>query len=201
MNLFKMIDEVRIIAMNGLEYASDDHDRRRYERLLELVASSYGQVLEMPAPAVRERLAAELGHVTPKVGAEGAIINGDGRILLTRRADDGKWGLPCGWVEPDESPYQAVIREVREETGLSVRPTSLVDAIHTPAGVSGAHAVVSILYLCEVIGGEAVPSPEEVLELRYWGAAEVPSWHGHHKELARVALAAHARVRREGDVC
>lgn len=201
MNVLQMIDEVRIIAMNGLEYARDEHDRRRYERLLELVASSYGQVLEMPALAVRERLAAELGHVTPKVGAEGAIIDGEGRILLTRRADDGRWGLPCGWVEPDESPYQAVIREVREETGLTVRPTSLVDAVHTPAGASGAHAVVSILYLCEVIGGEAVPAPEEVLELRFWEMEEVPSWHGHHKGLARVALAAHAGGRREGGVC
>jgi 8-oxo-dGTP pyrophosphatase MutT (NUDIX family) len=49
------------------------------------------------------------------------VVGRDRRVLLLRRADEGTWGLPKGKIEPRESPEEAAIREVLEETGLSVR--------------------------------------------------------------------------------
>ena len=187
MDLLELLDEIRILASNGLEYANNDYDRERYTRLLELVSERYGQALDVPPPEVRERFRAELGHVTPKVGGDGAIFDDSGRVLLMRRADDGTWCLPCGWTEPGEAPSQTVVREVKEETGLDVRPTELVGLFPRPAGGrNGPHAVISVLYLCEVEDG-ALTCSSEGLELRYWEVDDVPVWFAHHERMARAA--------------
>ncbi len=62
-----------------------------------------------------------------KVGAD-TLIELDKRILLlqrTRAPFAHCWSLPAGYVEVDESPSQAVIREVREEVGLHTKATDL----------------------------------------------------------------------------
>jgi len=88
MDFLALLDEIRILAQNGLEYTDDAFDRRRYERLLEIVTESYGDTLRLPPSEVHARFSRELGHITPKVGAEVAIFDADGRILLIRRTDD-----------------------------------------------------------------------------------------------------------------
>ena len=187
MDVLELLDEVRILASNGLKYADNEHDRGRYERLMDLVEEYYGRALDMPVQEVRARLRAELGHITPKVGGDGAIFDDSGRILLMRRADNGTWCLPCGWTEPGESPCETVAREVEEETGLTVRPTKLVGLFpRRPGGTTGPHGVISVLYLCAVEGGTLTCSPEG-LELRYWELDDVPEWHAHHERLARAA--------------
>lgn len=50
----------------------------------------------------------------------GALVESDGRVLLVR--EDGRWLLPGGEVEAGESHDEALIRELREETGLDVEP-------------------------------------------------------------------------------
>ncbi|MCK4511985.1 NUDIX hydrolase N-terminal domain-containing protein, partial [bacterium] len=112
MDALELLDEIRILASNGLEYAGNEYDRSRYARLMELVEEYYGQALDLPPSEVRERFRVELGHITPKVGGDGAIFDDAGRILLMRRADTGTWCLPCGWMEPSETPSETVSREV-----------------------------------------------------------------------------------------
>ena len=52
----------------------------------------------------------------------GAVIKDEfGRILLQRRSDYGNWGLPGGAMEPGESIEETMIREVKEETGITLK--------------------------------------------------------------------------------
>ncbi|WP_224270868.1 NUDIX hydrolase N-terminal domain-containing protein [Haloprofundus salinisoli] len=188
MDLMRLLDELRVLSQNGLRYADNPYDEERYERILELTCRYYGEVLDLPSDDVRERFAAELGHVTPKVGAEAAVFDSAGRILLMRRADDGTWCLPCGWVDPNESPAEAAVRETREETGLDVSVTELVDVYHyAPSERFGPHGRVDVLYRCAVEGGSLERSHEgEALD--YWEIADVPVWHKAHETYARAAL-------------
>src|SRR5580658_10770991 len=96
---------------------------------------------------------------TPLVGV-GAVIVDRGRVLLVRRGQEplkGQWSLPGGMLEVGESLTAGVVREVREETGLTVEPVELIellDRIHREGERVQYHYVIAD-YLCRVTGGEA----------------------------------------------
>lgn len=184
-----LLDELRAIAQTGLHYSTDAYDRERYTRLLDLATRGYAEALDLPEPEVRSRLAHDLGYVSAKVGADAAIFDADGRMLMVLRSDDQKWGMISGWVDPGETPATTVVREVAEEVGLTVTGFDLVDAIGRPAGTEfGPHAVVSVVYRCEVAPGPIVISHESLAaEYRHLDQVPAAGWHANHESLAQLA--------------
>ena len=81
----------------------------------------------MATPEFILRLREKIGH-DPLwlVGVTAYVEDAEGRVLLGRRADTGRWALVCGINEPGEEPADTVIREVAEETGVDVVPEALV---------------------------------------------------------------------------
>ena len=80
----------------------------------------------------------------------------DGAYLILKRNEEpfaGEWDLPGGFVEMGESPADAAVREVAEETGLRVTPSEIIGAFTSAYGDSGRHTV-DIAYLCRLDGGE-----------------------------------------------
>jgi glycerol-1-phosphatase len=115
--------------------------------------------------------------IRPGVGA--VIFDGD-RVLLQRRDDNGRWGLPGGGVDAGESVVAAVVREVREETGLDVEPLRLIGVYSDPAN----HQViaypdgnvihyVSAVFECAIRGGTLACGPES-LELGFFAPDALP---------------------------
>jgi ADP-ribose pyrophosphatase YjhB (NUDIX family) len=94
----------------------------------------------------------------PLVGV-GAVVVDQGRVLLVRRGREplkGHWSLPGGMLELGESLEAGVIREIREETGLTVEPLQLVellDRIHRDGERIRFHYIIAD-YLCRVVRGE-----------------------------------------------
>ena len=65
--------------------------------------------------------------------AAGVLLRDDsGRVLLVEPAYKDYWEVPGGCVEADESPYDAAVREVKEELGLSIAPGRLLVADWVP---------------------------------------------------------------------
>ena len=91
-----------------------------------------------------------------RIRCVGAIVtDGDGRLLLVKRGHEpeaGRWSLPGGRVVPGESDHQAVVREVREETGLWVEPGRLVGAVERPAPGGAVFDIYD--YAASVSGGQ-----------------------------------------------
>jgi mutator protein MutT len=91
--------------------------------------------------------------------AVGAVVADQGRVLLVRRGREplkDHWSLPGGVLELGESLAEGLVREVREETGLTVEPVELVellDRIHREGERVRYHYVIAD-YLCRVVGGE-----------------------------------------------
>ena len=81
----------------------------------------------MPISDYMAGLRKHVGHDLLMMPCAAAIVRDDqGRVLLQRRSDTGTWGVPGGAMDPDEHPAQACVREIHEETGLIVRPVSVV---------------------------------------------------------------------------
>ncbi|WP_106617571.1 NUDIX hydrolase [Saccharothrix carnea] len=100
----------------------------------------------------------------------GIAHNPDGRLLLVRRANppgEGLWSLPGGRVEPDESDETALMRELREETGLSVTVGALIGTVTRPAprGLYEIHD-----YACQVRSGVLRPG-DDASDARWADAA------------------------------
>jgi mutator protein MutT len=100
----------------------------------------------------------------PLVGVGGVVIAG-GRVLLVRRGTEplrGEWSVPGGLLEAGETLVDAVVRELREETGLTVRVVELIEALDrifndpAPGGAPAQprYHYVILDYLCEKIAGE-----------------------------------------------
>jgi len=93
----------------------------------------------------------------PAVGV-GAVLIHQGRVLLIKRGKEplrGRWVVPGGTVEVGETLEQALVREVREETGLTVRPIEVVlvfDRIDREGEAVRYHYVI-VDYLCEYVSG------------------------------------------------
>jgi 8-oxo-dGTP pyrophosphatase MutT (NUDIX family) len=187
---------VRAIARMGLHYTEDPFDRDRFERLLTLAAQSYADVLAIEPEPVRERFLREVGSLTPKVGADAAVFDDDGRILLVHRVDDRCWGLIAGWVEVNESPAQTVIRELQEELGVAGTCGQLVGVFHRPAGARfGPHAAIGVVYLCTIASTDFRLQEHEILDVGWFDIEDVRDWHANHEVHARAAREAWWRVR------
>nr|WP_230205200.1 NUDIX domain-containing protein [Parafrankia elaeagni] len=79
----------------------------------------------------------------------------DNHVLCIRRRDNGAWQIPGGVLEQGETLHEALIREVREETGIAVEPVRL-----TGIYLNLPRAVVALVFLCRVADAEARPATE-----------------------------------------
>lgn len=161
MTLLDWARKVQAIAQNGLAFTTDPFDRERYTQLTELVASILSTELDIPVAQARGFWEGDEGYVTPKVDVRGGIFE-DGRVLLVRERSDGKWTLPGGWVDINDSPSGAVAREILEESGYQARAVklaALVDKLRHPHP-PGLHHIYKLFFLCERTGGAPAPSTE-----------------------------------------
>ena len=106
----------------------------------------------------------------PAVAA--AVFDAKGTVLLLHHLHDGGWGLPGGAMEPDETPADAVSRELHEETGLRLRPDALIGVCGGPAHViaypnGDLTAYVTSLFAFTTDGAAVVPDGHEVDAARW----------------------------------
>jgi len=169
--------ELQAIAQTGLTFATSAYDRERYTTIRSLAAQMMATNSDADFGRVEALFAEQTGYATPKVDVRGAIFDEDARILLVREiADAGRWTLPGGWADVNQSPSESVIREVREEAGLDVRVRKLA-AVYDRArqGHTPPHPfhVYRLFFICDVVGG-APRAGLETSEVAFFGENEIP---------------------------
>jgi 8-oxo-dGTP pyrophosphatase MutT (NUDIX family) len=110
-------------------------------------------------------------------GGSAIVTNEYGEILLLRRTDNQLWALPGGTMDLGETLAQAIVREVREETGLEVEPTRIVGIYSDPKHVFAysdgeVRQEFNICLACQPLGGELRVS-EESYEVRFFDPPEI----------------------------
>jgi ADP-ribose pyrophosphatase YjhB (NUDIX family) len=161
MTILEWARKVQAIAQNGLAFSKDPFDQERYTQLQDLVASILSSELEIPVGKAKAFWEQEEGYATPKVDVRGGVFDGD-RVLLVRERSDGKWTLPGGWVDVNDAPSDAVVREIFEESGYrakALKLAALVDKNRHPHP-PGIHHIYKLFFLCELTGGTPTISNE-----------------------------------------
>lgn len=132
----------------------------------------------MAASRYIEQLRERIGHSLLLLPGVAALVRDErGHVLLQRRTDDGGWSLPAGGIDPGETPADAVAREVREETGLLVRPVRIAGVF---GGAGYRHRYpngdeiepTTVVFECAVTGGRMREQEDETAALRWVPADE-----------------------------
>lgn len=172
-------DQLRHLSAMGLHFSKDPNDRQNYERIqtivLEMMALATAQDLEQMEPIKMT----VLRRPSPIATGDAAIIDDDGRILLIRRSDNGKWAMPGGALEVGETPAEGVLREALEETGVTCEALALI-GVHDSrrVGAESSHHLYMFSFLCRPLSGQDLqnkpPTANEILERRWFHKNALP---------------------------
>jgi ADP-ribose pyrophosphatase YjhB (NUDIX family) len=169
-----MAREMNAMAQTGLAFSKDPFDRQRYDRLRELAAELLAQGSAPDYDVILESLRHDSGYATPKVDVRGAAFK-DGRVLLVKEITDGKWTLPGGWADVNQTPAECVVREIAEESGFQARAIKLAAVYDYQRRNHVRHkdSIYKLFFICEILGGAARPS-NETSEVAFFALDALP---------------------------
>ncbi len=170
--------EVQALAQSGLAFSRDPYDVERYRALTALAARMMAAASGGAATAdgLGALFAMETGYATPKVDVRGAVFDADGRLLMVRElADGGRWTLPGGWSDVNQSASECAVREVLEESGYVVRAEKLAllhDRARQGHHPAGPFSIYKLFFLYAPV---ATGPNIETTGARFWAEHEIPA--------------------------
>ncbi|MFC6020616.1 NUDIX domain-containing protein [Plantactinospora solaniradicis] len=146
----------------------------------------------MTVPEYVTRLRKAVGHELlwlPSVSA--VVVNDAGELLLGQRADDGRWSVISGFVEPDEQPAQTLVREVYEEAGVRVAPVRVSSVLAHPHTYPNGDQCqfLNIGFRCRYVDGVARVNDDESVAVEWFPPDELPPLDEHARITIAQALA------------
>jgi 8-oxo-dGTP diphosphatase len=127
-------------------------------------------------------------YKSPSLTVDGVIIK-DNKVLLIKRRNEpykNRWAIPGGFVEYGEKTEDAVIREIKEETGLEAKIDGLIGVYSDPDRDPRKH-VVSIAYLLTDIKGKE-KGGDDAKEAKWWYINDLPDLAFDHHNILDDAL-------------
>jgi 8-oxo-dGTP pyrophosphatase MutT (NUDIX family) len=136
----------------------------------------------VPTPAYITELRAVWGHrplLLP--GVSGVVLRGEPgaeQVLLAQRADNGRWSVPAGIVEPGEQPADCLVRELWEETRVRIEVERLV-SLRADAEITYPNGdrcqYISMTFRCRYASGDAIVGDEESLAVGWFDLTALPA--------------------------
>lgn len=167
--------ELKTISQAGKCFAKDDYEMKRHLRIEEITAEILARYTDLDKPQILTMLQDDCGYPAPKTDSRGAVFR-DGKILLVKEIEDGKWTLPGGWCDMGHTVSQNVVREVWEESGFETKATKLIAVLdrrtqgHLPPYPFD---IYKFFFLCEITGGSAKVS-NETSEVAFFSEDAIP---------------------------
>lgn len=154
--------ELQAIAQTGLTFSENQYDLERFRRLRAIAIEMLAHGADAPIERLTDLFEQDVGYPTPKVDVRGAAFRDD-RVLLVREVSDGRWTLPGGWADVNQSAKECVEREVWEESGFRARAVKLAavwDRRRQAPASTHPYSIYKLFFICELTGG----SPRSSLE-------------------------------------
>jgi len=184
--------EIANLATTGLVAPATPYDADRYARLRRIAQALSDN--DPPSLAQSDGLspADALTVKTPRIAADAAVFDPQGRLLLIQRTDSALWALPGGSAEVGNLPAAVAEREVWEETGVFVRVERLLGLYAIPNRAGPGYPLCILLFLCRYLSGVPVVTHES-LDVGYFGQDALPPLHiGHNRRVADAFAALRA---------
>jgi ADP-ribose pyrophosphatase YjhB (NUDIX family) len=146
----------RLLALSqtGLHFTAEEYDRERYREVGQIATELLAQLSNASPAALAQTWFVEDGYATPKLDVRGVIFRDD-RVLMVRERVDGKWTVPGGWADVNDTPSGAVEKEIEQESGFTAKARKLAAVYdrnkheHPPYLF---HAW-KMFFICEITGG------------------------------------------------
>ena len=165
--------EIQSLSQTGYHFAENDFQRERNHRLSEIAAEMISEYGHLDLQPLADTFHAQIGYATPRVDVRGAVFR-DGKLLMVRERLDGGWTLPGGWADVGDRPSHAAEREVWEEAGFRVKARKVVGIYDANrVGPLELFHAFKIVFLCDLLDGEARPS-NETSEVTFFGPDDIP---------------------------
>ena len=103
----------------------------------------------------------------------GGVIEKNGKILLVQEKQEicyGKWNLPAGHLDPNESIMQGAIREIKEETGCDVELTGIATIANR---ILEDDIFIEIIFATKLLNESIKIDPEEILDVKWWDMEDI----------------------------
>lgn len=147
----------------------------------------------MPIPpfvlSLRSKIGQDLLWLT---GLSAVVLDDAGRVLLTKRSDNGEWSLPSGILEPGEQPAQAMIREIAEETCVEAEVVRLSSVVSDPQPYALPNGDVcqylNLTFVCRYVSGAAAVGDDENTAVAWSAVDELPPMNQRNRDRLRQAL-------------
>jgi ADP-ribose pyrophosphatase YjhB (NUDIX family) len=170
-------DQLRDISAMGLHFSKNPYDIENYHTIQDIAIAMLALAVDEPLEQIEALRAPIFSRPTPCVTGDAAILDDEGRMLLIRRADNGKWAMPGGALAVGETPAQGVAREALEETGWRCQPERLVGVFDSRlCGQVSRHHLYMFVFLCKPLEQvhQGPLHTQEVLETAWFAEDELP---------------------------
>ena len=162
---------LQALSQTGLTFSDNPFEVERYESIREIAAEMMAAHSELSVESIRDLFADQAGYATPKVDVRGVVFRHamsrgaaerSAEILLVKERRDGRWTLPGGWADVNDSPAEATEREVYEESGYRARAVKLLACYDRNKHGHPAYAfhIYKLFFLCDLVGGAPASSVE-----------------------------------------
>ena len=171
-----LAQRIKAIADTGRLYGKNEYDLERYHELQEIGLRLSSMATGKELAVIQDFYDQVTDYPTPKTDVRGIVLNEAGEILLVQESIDGKWALPGGWADIGFTPAEVMVKEFREETGLSVIPVQLLAVFdkkchpHPPQP----YYVYKYLFYCKALS-TGVQKGFDILDAAFFAIDRLPA--------------------------
>jgi ADP-ribose pyrophosphatase YjhB (NUDIX family) len=170
---------LQAISQIGLHFTVNVFDRERFAQIRDLAAEMMAAHTGTDTAYIRDLFDQQAGYATPKVDVRGVVFRGDALLMVREKLDEGRWTIPGGWADVQDTPSEAVEREIYEESGyrtLAVKVLAVYDRNkqgHPPYPFRA----YKLFFRCELLDDrpEIAPHDHETGEATFFHEHEIPA--------------------------
>ncbi|MFS4492486.1 NUDIX hydrolase [Maribacter sp. 2308TA10-17] len=152
----EQLKRLKALADTGLVYAENGYDKERYDQIKQIVLGLMAEITETSVEKLTTSFSQVTEYPTVKVDVRGLVLNEKNEILMVKESVDDKWTIPGGWADIGDTPSEAVLKEIKEETGFDteiIRLLAIYDKRCHPHPPEQ-YYIYKLMFFCKITGGE-----------------------------------------------